>query len=169
MAAMQNADANELYKRDIINARNEAIKNQKYGMIANLNNALKKTEITPIDPPEVRQQKQMQAAVLNQMLQQVTGDLIQGDAGAAGGGAPGTEGGTAWWDRAMPSTGGPSVIPQWNLSQQPAVTGGTGRGPTTLPPGVQPMEGGRSAAYARGRTAGQGATATGKRYNYTRE
>src|SRR5678809_666973 len=165
MAAMQNADANELYKRDIINARNEAIKNQKYGMIANLNNALKKTEITPIDPLEVRQQKQMQAAVLNQMLQQVSGDLIQGDAGAAGGGAPTTEGGTAWWDRAMPSGGGPSAIPQWNISP-PAATGGTGRGPTTLPPGVPAMVGGRTAAYQR--AAGQGQVG-GKRYNYTRE
>jgi len=166
MATMQNADTNELYKREVINARNEAVKNQKYGMIANLNNALKKTEITPIDPPEVRQQKQVQAAVLNQMLQQVTGDLIQGDAGAAGGGAPGTEGGTAWWDRALPSTGGPAGIPQWNVSQPAGPAGGTGRGPTTLPPGVPAMAGGRTAAYQR--TAGQGQVG-GKRYNYTRE
>lgn len=164
MAALQNADTNELYKRDITNARNEAIKNQKYGMISNLNNALKKVEITPIDPPEVRQQKQVQAAVLNQMLQQVTADLVQGDAGAAGGGAPSPEGGAPWWDRAMPSNGAPSAIPQWNVSQAPAVGG---RGPTTLPPGVPAMAGGRTAAYQR--TAGQGATASGKRYNYTRE
>ena len=69
-----------------------------------------------------------------------------------------------WWDRALPSTGGPAGIPQWNVSQ-PAATAG-GRGPTTLPPGVPAMEGGRGAAYAR--TAGQGQVG-GKRYNYTRE
>jgi hypothetical protein len=46
----------------------------------------------------------------------------------------------------------------------PAAVGG--RGPTTLPPGVPAMAGGRAAAYQR--VAGQGQVGT-KRYSYTRE
>lgn len=169
MIQLKTADTNELYKRDLINARNEAMNNQKYGMIARLNDALKKTEVTPLDPDPVKLQKQMQGQVIQGLIQQLTADLVQGDATQGGGGPPSVEGGTAWWDRALPAGGGPSAIPQWNASAAPSA--GVGRGPTTLPPGVQAMPGGWGASRNRPKSGGTGAgvTSSGKRFTYTRE
>jgi hypothetical protein len=171
MIQLKTADTNELYKRDLINARNEAMNNQKFGIIARLNDALKKNEITPLDPDPVKIQKQMQGQVIQGLIQQLTNELVQGDAAQGGGGPPSVEGGTAWWDRALPSGGGPAGISQWNAP--PPLAAGTGRGPTTLPLGVEALPGGWGAARNRPRPAAPAAPVTGavggKRYTVTRE
>lgn len=122
MASMDNMRSQDLYRRDQINARNEAIKNQKFGALQHISQMIT-AMAGPGGNPEL-------AKGLQQLASGLVSDLIKGDIAMGGGGPPettitpnagnpnrtpllselmaqenaGQTNEPPWWDRVVPSS-----------------------------------------------------------------